>query len=284
DSGDLGLQTTAEGHQLVYCPDVPAHGYRAFGDAPTAPTGENQLNVSTTVVETPFWRIELTDAGRIREIWDMLRQRPVLPPDGVANRLVIFEDKPLTYDAWDIDAFYQAKSHQVDQLDDIRVLESGPERATLLLRWRYGERTTVEQRLRVYARVPRIDFVTEVDWQERQSLLRVAFPTRIRKRRATYEIQFGTIDRPTHRNTSWEEAAFEVPAQRWVDVSDAHSGVALLADCKHGYSAQEDTLWLSLLKGAIDPDPNADRGAHHFTYSLLPHGPGLDQVRRAADP
>jgi alpha-mannosidase len=121
-----------------------------------------------------------------------------------------------------------------------------------------------------------------VEWQERQSLLKVAFPTPIRSRRATYEIQFGTIDRPTHRNTSWEEAAFEVPAQRWADLSDARYGVALIADCKHGFSADGHTLWLSLLKGAIDPDPDADRGQHHFTYSLLPHAAGLDEVRRAA--
>jgi alpha-mannosidase len=121
-----------------------------------------------------------------------------------------------------------------------------------------------------------------VEWQERQSLLKVGFPTGIRNRRATYEIQFGTIDRPTHQNTSWEEAAFEVPAQRWADLSDATYGVALLADCKHGYIVREDTLWLSLLKGAIDPDPDADRGQHRFTYSLLPHAVGLDEVRRAA--
>src|SRR5262249_45293846 len=142
DPGNLGLQTTADGRQLVYCPDVAAHGYRAFVEAPVVPTRGNQLSVSTTVVETPFWRIELTDSGRVRQIWDLVRQRAVLPPDQVANRLVVFEDKPLTYDAWDIDAFYQAKSHEVDQLDDIRVLESGPERATLLLRWHHGERTT----------------------------------------------------------------------------------------------------------------------------------------------
>jgi alpha-mannosidase len=104
----------------------------------------------------------------------------------------------------------------------------------------------------------------------------------MRNRRATYEIQFGSIDRPTHRNTSWEAAAFEVPAQRWVDLSDASGGVALLADSKHGYSAFEHTLWLSLLKSALDPDPDADRGQHHFTYSLLPHAPGLSEVRRAA--
>jgi len=167
-------------------------------------------------------------------------------------------------------------------LERAQVRESGPERAVLELTWRIGERSRVVQRLCVYARSPRIDFVTDVDWDERQSLLKVAFPTDIRNRRATYEIQFGTIDRPTHRNTSWEEAAFEVPAQRWADLSDNHYGVAVLADCKHGYSVHESTLWLSLLKGAIDPDPDADRGQHHFTYSLLPHAAGLDGVRRAA--
>src|SRR2546423_15630531 len=107
----------------------------------------------------------------------------------------------------------------------------------------------------VYARSPRIDFVTDVDWHERQSMLKVAFPTTIRNRRATYEIQFGTIDRPTHRNTSWDEAQFEVPPQRWVDLSDAPSGAALLADSKHGSGARDPTLWLSLLPTPIDPDP-----------------------------
>src|SRR5207248_128181 len=174
------------------------------------------------------------------------------------------------------------KSVDVDALQSVQVRESGPERAMLELTWRISERTRIVQRMCVYARSPRIDFVTDVDWHERQSLLKVAFPTSIRNRRATYEIQFGTIDRPTHRNTSWEEAAFEVPAQRWADLSDSHYGLAVLADCKHGYSVHESTLWLSLLKGAIDPDPDADRGQHHFTYSLLPHPTGLDQVRRAA--
>jgi alpha-mannosidase len=196
--------------------------------------------------------------------------------------LVVFEDKPLSYDAWDIDAYFHAKSREVDQLQSVDVLESGPERAVLQFQWRIGDRSRLTQQLAVYARSPRIDFKTAVEWHERQSLLKVAFPTTIRNRRATYEIQFGTIDRPTHRNTSWEAAAFEVPAQRWADLSDARYGVALLADCKHGYSVQNQTLWLSLLKGAVDPDPEADRGEHAFTYSLLPHPAGLEAVRRAA--
>ena len=277
----IPAQRTADGSVLVWCEGVPPNGYRAIGIG-SAPTSENPLRVSTSEVDTPFWHISLDERGRFTRLRDKLQDREVLPPGEIANRLVIFEDKPLNFDAWDIDSFFHAKSREVDQLESIDVRESGPERASLELRWRTGDQTRIRQRLSVYARSPRIDFQTYVEWQERQSLLKVAFPTDIRSRRATYEIQFGTIERPTHRNTSWEEAAFEVPAQRWADLSDGHYGVAVLADCKHGYIVRDRTLWLTLLKGAIDPDPDADRGSHEFTYSLLPHTAGLDAVRRAA--
>jgi alpha-mannosidase len=240
------------------------------------------VSVSADELDTPFWHVELDRSGRIRRLVDKLQSREVVPANEVGNRLLVFEDRPLNFDAWDIDAFYRAKCRDVDRLESVEVREGGPERCVLELRWRFGERTRVVQRMCVYARSPRIDFQTRVDWQERQSLLKVAFPTSIRSRRATYEIQFGTIERPTHHNTSWDEAAFEVPAQRWADLSDASYGVALLADCKHGYSVRDGTLWLSLLKGAIDPDPEADRGEHAFTYSLLPHTSGLEAVRRIA--
>ena len=278
----LPTQPTADGGVLVWCEGVPPNGYRAIPTGNTAPASDTVLRTSARDVDTPFWHISLDDRGRITRLHDKLHKREVVPEGDAANRLVLFEDKPLNFDAWDIDAFFHAKSHEVDQLESIDVRESGPERAMLELCWRTGERTLITQRMCVYARSPRIDFQTHVEWQERQSLLKVAFPTAIRSRRATYEIQFGTIERPTHRNTSWEEAAFEVPAQRWADLSDAYYGVAVLADCKHGYIVRDRTLWLTLLKGAIDPDPNADRGSHVFTYCLLPHAAGLGPVRRAA--
>jgi len=277
----LPSQPTVDGGVLVWCEGVPPNGYRAVRVG-AAPTGANPLRISAREVDTPFWYIELNEFGRITRLRDKLQDREVLPDGELANRLVIFEDKPLNFDAWDIDSFVQAKCRDVDQLESIDVRESGPERAMLELRWRLGERTRIRQRLCVYSRAPRIDFQTHVEWQERQSLLKVAFPTAIRSRRATYEIQFGAIERPTHHNTSWDEAAFEVPAQRWADLSDAHYGVAVLADCKHGFIVRDGTLWLTLLKGAIDPDPDADRGSQEFTYSLLPHVSGLDGVRRAA--
>jgi alpha-mannosidase len=279
----LPSQQTADGKVLVWCEGVPANGYRAFQTQPATPSApENPLRVTPRELETPFWHIALDDRGRLTRLYDKTARREVIPAGEPGNRLVAFEDKPLNYDAWDIDAFYSAKSREVDQLDSAEVVESGPERAVVRLQWRIGDQSRLTQDLRVSARSPRIDFKTSVEWQERQTLLKVAFPTLIRSRRATYEIQFGTIDRPTHRNTSWEEAAFEVPAQRWADLSDTQYGVALLCDCKHGYIVRGNTLWLSLLKGAIDPDPDADRGEQHFTYSLLPHTAGFDAVRRAA--
>ncbi|MGI9146389.1 MAG: alpha-mannosidase [Chloroflexota bacterium] len=278
----LPTQPTADGGLLVWCEGVPANGYKAVqvGSQASSPA-PGPLHATEREIESPFWQIELDERGRISRLWDKRYHRQVVPPGQLGNRLVVFEDKPINFDAWDIDAYFFAKSRDVETLEGVAVRESGPERAVVEIRWRIGERSHIIQRLCVYARSPRIDFVNEVDWHERQSLLKVGFPTGIRNRRATYEIQFGTIDRPTHQNTSWEQAAFEVPAQRWADLSDARYGVALLADCKHGYSVREDTLWLSLLKGAIDPDPDADRGEHHFTYSVLPHAPGLHEVRRA---
>ncbi|GAC1316625.1 MAG: alpha-mannosidase [Chloroflexota bacterium] len=281
-SVQLEGQVTVDGTRLVWCDGVPPNGYRAVPLRTTAMSRSGGLTITPREVETPFWHIALDAHGRITRLTDKLGAREVIPNGALGNRLVVFEDKPLDYDAWDIDAFFVTKSVEVDELDSASVLEYGPERATLELVWRIGAQSRVHQRMHVYARSRRIDFVTHVDWHERQSLLKVGFTTGIRNRRATYEIQFGTIDRPTHRNTSWEEAAFEVPAQRWVDLSDATYGVALLADCKHGYSVQGDTLWLSLLKGAVNPDPDADRGEHRFTYSLLPHAAGLAEVRRAA--
>ncbi|MGH2482529.1 MAG: glycoside hydrolase family 38 C-terminal domain-containing protein, partial [Ktedonobacteraceae bacterium] len=129
----------------------------------------------------------------------------------------------------------------------------------------------ITQRISLWRDSRRIDFATEIDWHEHQILLKTAFPVAINAARATYEIQFGSIERPTHRNTSWDMARFEVCAQRWADLSEGGYGVSLLNDSKYGYDIHDNVMRLTLLKSAISPDPEADQGLHHFTYSLLPH-------------
>jgi alpha-mannosidase len=110
-----------------------------------------------------------------------------------------------------------------------------------------------------------------VDWQQRQVLLKAAFPVNIRATRATYDVQFGSVERPTHWNTSWDYARFEVVAHKWADLSEGNYGVALLNDCKYGHDVKDNVMRLTLIKSAIEPDPTADLGHHEFTYSLLPH-------------
>ncbi len=143
-------------------------------------------------------------------------------------------------------------------------------RAVVRITRRYRASTIVQDMI-LYDRVPRIDFVTRADWQERQVMLKAAFPVAVRSPRASFEIQFGAVERPTHRNTSWDQEKFEVCAHRWADLSEAGYGVSLLNDCKYGYDVHGNVLRLTLLRGPESPDPDADRGQHEFTYALFPH-------------
>ncbi|WP_277405999.1 glycoside hydrolase family 38 C-terminal domain-containing protein [Lacrimispora xylanisolvens] len=122
-----------------------------------------------------------------------------------------------------------------------------------------------------YSHTKRIDFKTRIDWNEHQMLLKAAFPLDILCNEANYDIQFGNVSRPTHKNTTWDQARFEVCAHKWADVSEAGYGAAVLNDCKYGYDVQDSVIRLTLLKSGIFPNPDADQGEHTFTYSLLPH-------------
>lgn len=124
----------------------------------------------------------------------------------------------------------------------------------------------------MYAGVPRVDVKMQADWHEKHILLKVAFPVSAHNTKATFEIPYGSIERPTTRNTPAEKAEFEVPALRWADISDAKHGFSLLNDSKYGYDAKDNVLRLSLLRSPAWPDPHADEGHHEFTYAVYPHG------------
>jgi alpha-mannosidase len=165
------------------------------------------------------------------------------------------------------------------------VIERGPVRAAVRIERQFRS-TRIRYDIALYAQTPRMDFLADVDWQERQTMLKVAFPVTVRSPHATYEIQFGAIQRPTHRNTSWDQQKFEVPAQRWADLSEAGYGVSLLNDSRYGYDVRGNVLRLTLLRGPEYPDPEADRGQHLFSYALLPHSGDWAQgetVRRARE-
>ncbi|MEM1376944.1 MAG: glycoside hydrolase family 38 C-terminal domain-containing protein, partial [Pseudomonadota bacterium] len=131
--------------------------------------------------------------------------------------------------------------------------------------------STIKQRICVYAHTKRIDFATRIDWFESHTLLKAAFPVDILSPRATFDIQWGNVERNTHRNSSWDFARFESAAQKWADLSEGNFGVAILNNCKYGYDIRDDVMRITLVKSATMPNPHADQGEHLLTYSLMPH-------------
>jgi len=240
------------------------------------------LSVSEQHIENDFIRIEINSLGDITRILDKSLKREVLSDGNLANQFLAFEDIPLSWDAWDIDIYYDDKVWISDPADRIKIIEAGPFRASIEI-IRKILNSKYRQIISLTYNSPRIDFDTQIEWRERQTLLKVAFPIDVLTPRATYEIQWGNVERPTHRNTSWDWARFETAAQKWVDLSEGNFGVSLINDCKYGHDIHDNTIRLTLLRGTTAPDPNADIGSHEFLYSLLPHRGewGLETVREA---
>ena len=230
---------------------------------------------------TPFVRIELNKDGDLTRVFDKIANRDVLAEGAKGNEFLAFEDRPNAWDAWDVDIFYDDKVYYAEPASSVTVIEQGPLRATLEIK-RQILHSSYTQRLSLTYNSPRLDITTEIDWQERHTLLKVAFPTPILSPVATHEIQWGSVQRPTHRNTSWDWARFETCAQKWVDVSESDYGVSVLNDCKYGNDVQGGTMRLSLLRSPTAPDPEADQGQHTFTYSLLPHTGAVGETTIAA--
>ena len=228
------------------------------------------LTVSRDTLENDFFRVELDGDATIRSILDKRAGREVVPAGELANRFIAFEDRPLNWDAWDIQIDYADKPYPVTGVESWRVAEEGPLRAGIEIVRRFGS-STIRQRILLYRDLPRIDFPTHIDWHERQTLLKVAFPVGVNSARATFDIQWGNVERPTHWNTSWDWARFESCAHKWVDLSEGDYGVSLLNDCKYGYDVKGHTMRLTCLRSPINPDPTADQGEHDFSYALFPH-------------
>jgi len=196
------------------------------------------------------------------------------PKDKICgNLLQTFVDKPKQWDAWNIDADFESQHWDLDKADEVKLIESGPLRAIIEVKNHFQNSTFVRD-ITLYAGVPRVDVKMSTEWHEKHILLKVGFPVSAHSEHATYEIPYGSIERPTTRNTPAEKAQFEVPAYRWADISDSTHGFSLLNDCKYGYDAKSNVLRLSLLRSPEWPDPHADEGHHEFTYSLYPHGGG----------
>ena len=247
---------------------APACGWASTTDL--APTHLEPVSVSGRVMENGLLRVMWDERGLLTSIWDKEMGREVLSAGAPGNALLLHDDNPKNWDAWDVDADYRKSFVQLAELARANVEMEGPLRAAVRFTRNFGS-SKLEQRMVLDAGSRVLRFETEVDWYEEHKFLKVAFPVSVRSSRATYEIQFGHVERSTHTNTSWDQARFEVCAHRWADLGEPGYGVALLNDCKYGYDIQGSVMRLSLLRAPTHPDPAADRGKHGFTYALMPH-------------
>jgi len=239
-------------------------------DLPEEDDDECPFIVDGDRITSEFYVIQLAHDGTITRLYDRINKREVIAAGARANVMQIFDDRPSKEEAWDLELHYQDKGWEFTQSGPVRVSESGSDRLVLDRTLAFND-STIRQKMVLYAYSPRIDFINEVDWQERKAVLKVAFPVEVHSSRATYEIPFGAIERPTHWNTSWDLARFEMSGHRWADLSETGYGVSVLNDCKYGWDIKDNVIRLTLLRAPEYPDPEGDKGRHEFVYSLLPH-------------
>lgn len=272
----LIIQPVEDG-TLIELPDIGAYGavglvqsLRLDQSKTTNDTIKIHQTADETILENDLLRIVFDASGDITAIFDKAENRQVLPAGAHANVFQAFEDRPMNWDAWDIDIFYDDKQWPIEPASSLTIIETGPLRVGLEIRRRLLH-SEIVQRVYFYQGERRLDFDTWVDWRERHVLLKVAFPVDILSPTATFDVQWGNVERPTHQNTSWDWARFETCAHKWVDLSEGNYGVSLLNDCKYGHDIKGNVIRLTLLRSPTSPDPLADYGEHRFTYSLFPH-------------
>ncbi|MEU6373092.1 glycoside hydrolase family 38 C-terminal domain-containing protein [Streptomyces sp. NPDC046909] len=254
---------------------VPANGSAPL--AADAPEPAHPVTVDGRVLDNGLVRVQVAEDGTLSSVYDIRAHREVLAEPG--NLLRLHTDLPNYWDAWDIDKHYRNRFTDLLEASSVEVVSEDPLLGAVRVTRAFGKGSKITQTISVRAGSPRIDIETDIDWHEVEKILKAGFPIDIRAPHSSAEIQFGHIQRPTHTNTSWEAARFEVSGHRWVHVGEPGYGVAVINDSTYGHdvtrTVREDggtttKVSLSLVRAPRVPDPEADQGRHRFTYSLLP--------------
>jgi alpha-mannosidase len=258
----------------VMVKSVPPVGYETIhvvsAAAPRA--AATSLKINGTDIENEFFRVKIDQqTGCVTSLVNKADNKESVAPGGCGNLLQTFVDRPPQQDAWEIK--FDEQSWDLKQPEEVKLVENGPERAVVRIKNKF-QNSTFSRDVVIRVGSPRIDVDTTVDWHENHILLKVGFPVNAQSDNATFEIPYGTIQRPTTRNNSLEKAKFEVPALRWGDISNASQGFSLLNASKYGYDAKGNVIRISLLRSPNMPAPDnhvADQGLHQMTYALYAH-------------
>ncbi|MCD9022051.1 alpha-mannosidase [Cohnella silvisoli] len=245
---------------------VPSMGYQMIDTLALPPVTSIELKAADDVLENELIKVTFGENGSIRSIVDKVLGREALAAGGLANVLSIYADDG---DAWDFPEDYAGSVPAKMALTESVAYVDGPQ-AVVKQIYHYGK-SVLTQKIILTAGSKRIDFDTDVDWQEDGKMLRASFPVNVYAEQVNCEIQFGHLKRQTHRNTLWDYAKDEICAHQWIDLSQPDFGVALLNDCKYGYSVNRNVMDINLLRSPSHPDPTCDRARHQFVYAILPH-------------
>ncbi len=256
--------------------NVPSKGWKRYRLGNQQSQSALLFSWDEPKLETPCYEVVFAADGSLARLYDKMQQREVLSEGGRGNVFSLAVDLPKEYDAWNIGKQGAVMQYALDSEVHYRVLSCSELGITLEATWKWLKSTYCQQ-ITFHAHSKRIDFNLHVDWHEDHLMLRTSFAVDVRSPRASYDIAYGVCERTTHANTSWDEVQFEVPAHKWVDLSEKTHGVALLSRQSYGYSAKGNMLTLSLLRAPAYPNSTADRGTHDFCYALLPHEGGYEQ-------
>ncbi|XP_032324937.1 alpha-mannosidase 2C1 isoform X4 [Camelus ferus] len=272
DSAQHGLCSCSH-PRLTAAPATPAACVRHAGaPADLASRPPPTKTDGSVTLDNGIIRVRLDPTGRLTSLVLVASGREAIAEGAVGNQFVLFDDVPLYWDAWDVmDYHLETRKPVLGQAGTLAVGTEGGVRGSAWFLLQISPNSRLSQEVVLDVGCPYVRFHTEVHWHEAHKFLKVEFPARVRSPQATYEVQFGHLQRPTHYNTSWDWARFEVWAHRWMDLSEHGFGLALLNDCKYGASVQGSVLSLSLLRAPKSPDATVDMGRHEFTYALMPH-------------
>jgi len=275
-SGEVDAKTGVA-DMTVHVEKIPAFGYKvihvgqehAVDEFTVSDSHAKELGNSRTL-EGRAMRVGVDEStGCITSIFDRKVGFEFLASGSCGNQLQFFKDTPKDYDAWNIDpGTLDAAPATIDHADSVASVKTKAGEPAIRVTYSRPNSKIVQT---ITLQGDQVDIDNEIDWHETHVLLKAAFPLATSGPFATYEIPYGTIERPTTRNNSWEKAQFEVAAMRWADLGDGKHGLSVINNSKYGYDAAGNVLRLTLLRSPKWPDPEADMGHHHFHYALYPH-------------
>lgn len=277
------IERTSDGLRILcFIENIPPLGFKNIVVKTTDSKMETpQLWRSTSQgIETPFYKVRFDRKGELSTIYSKTLRKDILQKGKRGNQFLTFHESTKEWEAWDIHYDYKKNPIEILHFRHAKIIETGPLRASIHIAFRTNNNSVISQTVYLYHRSPRIDFCTNLRWQEKRTLMKVAFALNLKATEATYEIPLGALVRTTKPRNDEEKAKYEVPAQQWADISDNKFGVSLLNDSKYAYDAHENILRLTLIRSPHYPDPTepvypdhplTDQGEHIINYALYPH-------------